>query len=454
MTSWTPILDTETGPKYRKLAQAIAHAMTEGDLQPGDQLPTHRELADSLGGALTTVTRGYAEAERRGLVVGEVGRGTFVRSWAPCLVSEQGIVADFSANYLPPRPQAAELFEQIFRRLARGGGRALLDYQPHRGTDRQVEAGAHWIRAEGVEALPEQVVLTSGVQHAMTVVLGAITNPGDTVLVEELTYCGLNPLARLLNLNLEPVALDEEGLVPDALTSACKKVPGAALYCMPSLQNPTAVTMSDRRRSEIAEIVDKYNLKVVEDDSYGFLAPEARPLSELLPDAFYMCGTSKSVMPGLRVGFVRAPRNMTAKLESVIAATTYMAPGLLAEVTADWIFDGTADRLMSWKRDEASARQAMARTILGPYGYGAHRSSQHGWLRLPDPWTADRFSRRAERAGVLVNPAEEFAAPGVEPPEAVRICLGPAPDRATLETGLGILAAILAERPAPRRLVV
>ena len=227
-----------------------------------------------------------------------------------------------------------------------------------------------------------------------------------------------------------------------------------ALYCMPSLQNPTAVTMSDQRRHDIAEIVTEHNLIVVEDDSYGFLAPEVKPLSELLPDAFYLCGTSKSLMPGLRIAFVRAPSEMTRKMESVIAATTYMAPALLAEVTADWILDGTAAKIMSWKRDESSARQAMARTILGPYGYSAHRSSQHGWLRLPEPWMADRFCRRAEHAGVLVNPAEDFAAPGVQPPEAVRICLGPARDRATLETGLGILAGILAERPAPRRLVV
>lgn len=454
MTSWTPTLTPDSGPKYRRLAQAIAQGMSDGDLQPGDRLPTHRELADSLGVALTTVTRGYAEAERRGLVVGEVGRGTFVRSWAPCLVSQQGVVADLSANHLPPRPQAPELFEQIFRRLARGGGRSLLDYQPHRGTDRQVEAGAHWIEREGVEAHADQVVVTSGVQHAMAVVLASMAEPGDTILVEELTYCGLKTLARVLHLNLEAVPIDAEGLIPDALRSACERGEAKGLYCMPRLQNPTAVTMSDQRRGEIAEIALEFGLPVIEDDSYGFLAREALPLSALLPESYYLCGTSKSVMPGLRIGFVRAPREMTRKMESVIAATTYMAPALLAEVTADWILDGTAEKIMQWKRDEAAARQAMARTILGPHGYSAHRSSQHGWLRLAEPWSADRFARRSEREGVLVTPAEEFAAPGVIAPEAVRICLGPPSDRATLETGLGILAGILAERPAPRRLIV
>ncbi|MEJ2084386.1 MAG: PLP-dependent aminotransferase family protein, partial [Acidobacteriota bacterium] len=347
-----PSLSDDPGPKYRKLAREIARAMADGELQPGDRLPTHRELADSLGVALTTVTRGYAEAERRGLVVGEVGRGTFVRSWAPCLVSEEGIVADLSANYLPPRPQAPELFEQIFRRLARGGGRALLDYQPHRGTSRQIEAGAHWIDREGVAAKANQVVVTSGVQHAMAVVFAALAEPGDTILVEELTYCGFNTLARVLHLKLEPVPIDSEGLIPEALREACRRVDAKGLYCMPRLQNPTAVSMTDKRREEIAEISQEFALPVIEDDSYGFLAPESRPLSTLLPNAFYLCGTSKSVMPGLRIGFVRAPEEMTRQLESVIAATTYMAPALLADVTADWILDGTAERIMQWKRDE------------------------------------------------------------------------------------------------------
>ena len=363
-------------------------------------------------------------------------------------------MADLSANYLPPRPQAPELFEQIFRRLARGGGRALLDYQPHRGTNRQIEAGAHWIEREGVAADPEQVVVTSGVQHAMAVVFAALARPGDTVLVEELTYCGFNTLARVLHLNLEPVAIDQEGLIPEALRKAGRRAGAKILYCMPRLQNPTAVSMSESRRQEIASVARELDLQVVEDDSYGFLSRDSQPLASLLPDAFYLCGTSKSVMPGLRVGFVRAPREMTRGLESVIAATTYMAPALLAEVTADWILDGTAERLMEWKREEASARQAMARSILGSHGYGAHRSSQHGWLRLREPWSAERFVRRAERAGVLVSAASEFAVPGVHPPEAVRICLGPPPDRATLETGLGVLDGLLSDRPAPRRLTV
>ena len=112
----------------------------------------------------------------------------------------------------------------------------------------------------------------------MAMVFSALTNPGDTVLTGELTYSGMKSLANFLHIRLRGLAMDEEGIRADALEAACATTDAKALYCMPTLQNPTAVVMSERRRQEIAAIAESYGLAVVEDDSYGFLLPEVKPL--------------------------------------------------------------------------------------------------------------------------------------------------------------------------------
>ncbi|TDI46248.1 MAG: PLP-dependent aminotransferase family protein [Acidobacteria bacterium] len=188
------------------------------------------------------------------------------------------------------------------RVLAKGDPWVALDYQPHSGTYRQREAGARLLERAGLDAAAERVVVTSGAQHAMAIVFSALTNPGDTVLTGELNYSGMKSLANFLHIRLRGLAMDEEGIRADALEAACATTDAKALYCMPTLQNPTAVVMSERRRQEIAAIAESYGLAVVEDDSYGFLLPEVKALSAYATtkkNFFYLTGTSKSLAPGL-----------------------------------------------------------------------------------------------------------------------------------------------------------
>jgi DNA-binding transcriptional MocR family regulator len=452
-TPWTPTLPPGL-PLYLGLADAIAGDVGAEILPPGARLPTQRDLAARLRLAVSTVTRAYAEAERRGLISSEVGRGTFVRQSAPRLgrAESAGSAVDLRTNFLLPWPLLGELREGLARTAENGPADEIFGYAPHAGLPRHRAAGARLAASAGVPATPERVLVTAGGQHAMTVVFSALLAPGDTLLVEELTYTGMKSLARLLGLRLRPLRMDREGLLPDDLATACREGGAKALYCMPVLQNPTTAVMSERRCGDLAEIAAEAGLPVIEDDSYGFLLPRAPRLGALLPDSYWLTGTSKSLLPSLRVGFVRAPALAVGRLEATIGATLHVASPLVAETVARWVEDGTYERVREWKCQENAARQRLARRALAGLAYTADPFAPHGWLALPEPWTAAEAVARAAARGVQVTAAEAFAVGGVAP-RAVRVCLGPVQERATLERALAALAAMLRERPDPGRIV-
>jgi len=455
MTSWAPDLRSRGGPRYLAIADALADDVAQGRLRPGGRLPTHRDLADRLGVTVGTVSRAYAEAAHRGLVSGEVGRGSFVRNEAPefgvpAAGAPHGLV-DLSVNH-PPTTKDESRGEHLARTLAALARRSdlarLLGYPPEAGAPAHRAAGAEWIARSGLKASADNVLVTSGSQHAMTALFAAVLRPGDLVLTEALTYPGMKALAALLHLRLQGVAFDEHGLRPDAFAAACRG--GAkALYCVPTLHNPTAAVMPEARRREVAAIARAHGVMVVEDDVHGRLHEDPPPpIASFAPElSFYLTGTAKSVAPGLRIGFMLAPAPMVPRIAAAIRATTWMAAPLMAEIVAQWIKDGTADRIVKRKRQEAAARQRLAQDVLGRFASRSNRAAYHLWLPLPDPWRSETFADEARRRGVAVTPAQTFMVGRIATPHAVRVCLGAPADRKPLEKGLRILAGILEATP-------
>ncbi|HEY8149379.1 MAG TPA: PLP-dependent aminotransferase family protein [Vicinamibacteria bacterium] len=456
MTMWTPDLRQRSGPRYIAIAEALAEDTGGGRLRPGTRLPTHRDLADRLGVTVGTITRAYAEATRRGLVTGEVGRGTFVRARARpgtvvAAVSEAGLI-DLSAN-LPPvaavKQEAATLARTLAALSRRKDLGRLLAYPPEGGAREHRAAGAEWIRRGGFATTVERVLVTSGSQHGMTAVFAGLFAPGDVIATEALTYPGMKTLAGLLALRLQGVAMDEHGLRPDAFAAACRARRPKALYCVPTLQNPTTAVMPASRRQEIAAIARDHGVLIVEDDVHGrLLARPHAPLSTFAPDnCVYVTGTSKVLAPGLRVGFTVAPPALSPRIAAAIRGTTWMAAPLMAEIASRWIQDGTAETILARKRKEAAARYRIARKALERFAIQAHPEAYHLWLVLPKPWRAESYVEAARRAGVAVTSASAFAVGRAAAPEAVRVCLGGARDHDELGRAVARLAALLAGSP-------
>ncbi len=454
---WQPDLTSSPRPIYRAIADALAADIHRGELDAGARLPTQRELAHDLGLTVTTVTRGYAEAERRGLITSHVGRGTFVRppTCLPDDLPEESRGIELNINSMMPYDHADELGRALDGLVSRTGLERLLGYQPFGGAERHRVTGAAWIGRRGLETPLDRVLLTAGAQHAMEVTFATIARRGDLVLTEELTYSGMKALSNHLGFHVRGLPMDADGLRPDAFEDACK-AGASALYTMPTLQNPTGTIMSEGRRRDIAAIAARHDVAIVEDDSYGFYATrdDAPPLASLASGpSYFISSVSKSIVPGVRIGYLRVPEGMGERINAAIFASTVMASPLTAELVGAWIGDGLGDRVVEWKCREIAARQTLARRLLPAELLAGDRTSPHLFLTLPAPWRAPDFVAQARARGVGITAAEEFVVGRAVAPHAVRICLG-MPTRASLERGLSILADMLVAPPEPRGLAV
>jgi DNA-binding transcriptional MocR family regulator len=450
MTIWNPRLEGRQGPRYLAIVEALAEDLAAGELKGGSRLPTHRDLADRLGVTVGTVSRAYSEAARRGLVSGEVGRGTFLRSGiGPAMDDDAGDAPiDLGQNHPPEpagQPHRAALVAALdsLTRLPELG--RLLDYPAAGGNAPDREAGADWIGRTGLPARPGDVLVCTGSQHGMTVLLATLLEPGDLLLTESLTYSGLKAVAGLLHLRLRGLPIDAHGLRPDALDEACRAGGAKAVYLIPTLHNPTTAVMPEQRRREIAEIAERHGLAIVEDDVHGLLPEERpRPIAALCPErTYFLTSTSKTLAPGLRIAYVLAPHGMVPRIEASLRATTWAIAPLTAAVASRWIRDGAADAILLARRSEARERQSLARERLAGADIATHPEAYYVWLRLPEPWRSDGFAEAARARGVVVTPSEAFAVGRAAAPHAVRLCLGAARRRETLARGLDRVADLL-----------
>ena len=452
MTMWIPDIDGRRGPKYQAIADAIDEQVQQGTLRAGTRLPPHRDLADHLGVTVTTITRAYAEAARRGLISGHVGRGTFIRGHEPEDAPASGPI-DLSINVLMPDKEVAVLESRLFQRRVLPWTQ-LLGYVRAQGHLRHRQAMASWLAQGGLTVNPDHLVLTAGAQHAMSVAVSALTKPGDTLLVEELTYSGIRLLAQQMHLKIRGVSMDAEGVRPEALETALRTTRARVLYCMPRLQNPTSAVMPEKRRRQIAAIAERHRLTIIEDDTYGFHSPERSPLAALIPErVVFVTSLSKSLFPGMRLGCAYAMPAIVEKLTAAVSASMIMTSPIGADLLCGWLEDGTAARIVEWKRHEVAARQAMAQRLLEGERLQTHPNSPHIWLHLPQRWTSEAFVAQARARGVILNASSQFATSDTHP-RGVRIALGTPRTRAGLEDALTRIATALADRAPAARVVV
>lgn len=459
MTYWRPNLSRFSGPKYKALADAIEMAVAEGDLQSGDKLPTHRYLAEELGVTIGTITRGYAEAERRRLVTARVGSGTFIlgktwdkRDFSIPETSESDLI-DLSLSLSVPARREQMLAETLTS-LARDQERLspLLVYHPESGLPKHREAMVRWMRYHGMSAHPDNILITSGGQHSNTVALQGILRPGDIIVSDNITYPGFINSARQWQLRHIGLPMDEFGMIPEALETCCQQQRPRLLYLMPNLQNPVATVMPLERRQAILDIARKHNLLILEDD-VQFITPEYRQpsLYSLAPErVIYTSSFSKSLAGGLRVGFICAPADLNHKLSTALRNTCWMTPPLMSEVATEWIDSGEAWQLMSWQREEIQQRQALLSEILGHLDIQSQPYSFHAWLTLPEPWRAETFVRQLEEKHVKVLHAELFAVGSTAVPQSIRLCVSSPSSREQLRKALETIAELLASEPSER----
>lgn len=447
-----PRIRNGSGPKYLAIAEALLADVQSGVLKPGHRLPPQRQLAKELGVDLTTVTRAFNEARKMGLIDANTGRGSYVRGRGPEPADAGSPIIDLSMN-MPPQPPEAKLRERIQEGIAgvlsSPHGLMHLHYQESVGARPDRAAATRWLSARLGSVPVDRIAITGGAQTALYAIVRILARPDDIIYVPDLTYPGLRAIADQLKVRLLPVAMDGEGLDPAALEEACTREKPKAVYCVPTIHNPTTVTMSPRRREEIAHVARRQGIAIIEDDAYGALPREIpSPIAALAPDVtWHIVTLSKCVTPALRTAYVVTPGLAdTLRLAAEVRAMALMTPPLMAALASKWILDGTLDTITSAVRRESAARQAIARRILQGLEFQAHPEGHHLWLTLPERWRRADLNLYARQSGLALVPSEAFA---VGPaPDAIRVSLGAAQNQTVLERGLRLLATVLSHGPS------
>jgi DNA-binding transcriptional MocR family regulator len=460
-TSWTPDLSQFPGPKYLSLSRALRDAIRCGELPANSQVPTVRDLAWRLQLTPGTVARAYQLATQEGLLDATVGRGTFVAAQSPRLGPTQALYTERltsgrsgTVDLRPPQvPEVgqAEAFRAALMAMARATDQGWLDYTS--------QTGEAPLRAEIVAWLgdrilgpvtPDDVALTHGGQNAVGLIFNCcLRGERPVVLIEELAYAGFRYAARAARAEVVPVEIDANGIVPAALEAACRRH-GAQVLCLtPEAQNPTTGRMPVKRRQEIAEIVRRYELQVLEDDCYSVAESDIPALRALVPERVWLVGSlSKTVSAALRFGYVICPSGMGEAGRLTAQHGFFALSRPVADLVLHLFRSGDARTIRTRVQAEFAARLQILVNHLGTHDLGWQPGVPFVWLRLPRGWRASTFIRTAEARGVLVRSADEYAVVHGRAPNAIRIAIAASTPPEAFEGAMRTLAELLAKPPS------
>ncbi len=445
---WAKRIAESAKPAYLAIPDLIEEALADGRLQARDRLPGLRDMAQALHLNYSTVARAYGEARKRGLIDAKAGAGTYVRGRAPALPLRGGTSAEMTMN-MPPEPAAlaARLRESAAALVGAADPYMLLRYQDFGGTpaDRAIANG--WLRQLVPASAADRLLICPGIHSALVALLSQVARGGQTLCVENLAYPGIKAIAAQLGLRVQALPGDEDGLIGAAFESLCKAQKPAALYCNPTIQNPSTRTMPQERREILADIALRYNVPIIEDDAYGML-PRRKPdaFATLAPElTYYVTGLSKCLGAGLRTAFVLAPTARHAqRLAGTLRATTVMASPFTTLLACAWIKQGTVDEMLAAVREENAARQAIAARVLAGRTYAADPDGFHLWLPLGAnaAWRPSELALHLRSRGIGAVSAVAFSTDG-NPPDAIRLCLGGPSERDEIEESLQIVGDTL-----------
>lgn len=438
---------------YAALAEEVAADIASGRLKPGDRLLPQREFAYRRGIAASTAARVYNVLHRRGLIVGEIGRGTFVRSTPgagdDALAGPATTPVDLELNYAILPGQAEVIAHSLSRLLTAEPLAAALKPTGGATPDTQRTTIARHLARGGWSPAPEALVLAGSGRQAVAAALSALVPPGCRVGVEAQTYPVMLGIARHLGIDIVPIEIDAEGMVPEKLAAAHRAAPLKAVYFQPHLHNPLGLSMGPERRRAMAAMLRDLDLAAIEDAIYGFLVEES-PLAALAPERILVIDSfSKRIAPGITLGVVCAPPSHLASVQKAIRAGAWGHGGFAAAAICQLIADGAAARLEADKRHDAHARQRLARALLSGCDLVGDPRAYHLMLMLPGHWRAEEFVAAAARLGISTVGARAFAAAGGQAPNGVRLALASAPLE-RLKTALSSLRDLALNPPEPR----
>ncbi|WP_170357790.1 PLP-dependent aminotransferase family protein [Ruegeria arenilitoris] len=460
-TIWPTDLPKSKGPKYTLVADTIRKAIENKQLEVGVKLPPVRELAYRLQITPGTVARAYSILTEEGLLQAEVGRGTFVAPPKMPLLddvwSRQLHLRDdkYDANvslFSPRLPDVGQvsLIRSCLAKVAQGDPKMFMNY-PTRDAYLPVrQAVVDWLSDLPLGALnADDIVLTHGGQSGLCVVFQTVLrDPKPVVLVEDLSYAGFRRAGELMRAEVVGVKMDKWGISPDALDHILRQTRAQAICVSPEVQNPTGGHSPLERRNEVIEIARRHDLQIIEDDCYRMGEARAPSYRALAPErGWHVSSISKTLTPALRVGFAIAPRERSGDLRRSAEYGYFGLAQPLAELTRLLLSHPQSRQMARDVRAKMGEYVRVAVNALGGFNLNWDADIPFVWLSLPSGWRAAAFSRAAEREGIQLRSADEFALRDGRAPNAVRIAINGHVSLKQFESAMLRLRALLDNPP-------
>lgn len=466
---------------YRQIAEQIRQRIGDGRLPANTRLPPVRHLAQELGVTRLTIQNAYGELQADGWVEATVGRGTFVSSAVQTMSLQPNI-----GQYLTPHSAINDMLainqvvgvrsmamahadsslfpvDELWTHLERLRPRAhvLLGYGPLQGDMELRLVLSEMLREDGITAVPEDILITSGAMQGLALATGALARPGDNILIDQPTYLGILNIVQAQGVHPIHAPLAPNGPDTAVLENLIRQHRPRFYYTIPNYHNPTGVCQTLAQRQAILQLAQTHDLMIVEDDIYGKLGygEPAPTLKSLDTDdrVLYLSSFSKMLMPGLRIGYLLTPPALRAQLHALRCATDLCGNDLWQRALAHFVRDGGLKRhlrrvLPVYRERRDALLAALDRHMPAPVQWTQPEGGFSCWLTLPRCFARGELYQIALQNGFAFTPGEAFL---LESPahEQLRLCFGGLnPDG--IHAGIRLLSDLIRERLAQGRRAV
>jgi DNA-binding transcriptional MocR family regulator len=410
-----------SGPAYQGLADGLRLLIVDGRLPIGAQLPSERALSEALRVSRTTVTAAYAQMRDDGYLNGRrgarsttslpVAEGRSAPAPAPATVNLS------AATLAAPAGVAARAFTEAAEQVApylHDIGIELTGVPPLR------EAIAERYCARGLPTHPDEIMVTTGALHAVTLILATYIQPGDRVLVEQPTYHGALSAMAARGIRAVPVAVTSAGWEIDAIDAAVRQLAPSLAYFIPDNHNPTGLSMPWVQRTQLAHVIAETRTRTIIDETITDMwldEPVPAPLAAAMTtrrDLVLTVGSmSKSFWGGLRIGWIRAERSTLATI-GALRPSIDMGTAIVEQLAAANLL-AAEDEVLPQRRDILRGRRALLLSLLSEHLPDWQAAPGTGgmslWARLPAPMSS-AVSAAASRMGLEIPPGPRFGVDG------------------------------------------
>jgi GntR family transcriptional regulator of abcA and norABC len=442
---WEPKRSSKS-PLHQQIYEYMKRKIINGEWTIGTKIPPQRTLAQKFKVNRSTIVTALDELTADGFIDAKVGRGTVVvnNTWSVIAASpppnwrnyvkagihqpNQSIIqainkaeirtdiirlgtGELSPELLPTKKMKSVFLQNTEQPLS-------LSYTEPKGNLYLRKMICDYLKTKGIEITPPSVLIVSGGLQALQLISLGLLHRDSTIFHETPSYLTSVNVFQSAGMSLFGVPMDNEGIKTDILGRLKRQHNAALLYTIPTFHNPTGILMSENRRKQLLDICSKVRLPIIEDDVYGdlwFDQPAPKPLKAQDKQGLvlYMGSISKTLSPGLRIGWIVGPEPVIDRLSDIKMQTDYGSSSLSQYAVAQWLSNDLYKEHINYVRQELKIRRNLTIQILVKYfsevaTWNVPEGGFYIWLKLNVEVSMDRLYKKALQEGILINPGNIY----------------------------------------------